>query len=39
MATVLIVKAHPLDPQKSYALGALEEVSNSVRQFAPRRSD
>ncbi|HFI0500720.1 TPA: FMN-dependent NADH-azoreductase [Streptococcus suis] len=25
MATVLIVKAHPLDPQKSYALGALEE--------------
>ena len=25
MATVLIVKAHPLDPQKSYALRALEE--------------
>lgn len=25
MATLLIVKAHPLDPQKSYALRALEE--------------
>lgn len=35
MATVLIVKAHPLDPQKSYALRALEEFKTRFASLHP----
>ncbi|HFI0593312.1 NAD(P)H-dependent oxidoreductase [Streptococcus parasuis] len=35
MATVLIVKAHPLDPQKSYALRALEEFETRFASLHP----
>ncbi|HFI0076880.1 TPA: FMN-dependent NADH-azoreductase [Streptococcus suis] len=35
MATVLIVKAHPLDPQKSYALRALEEFQTRYASLRP----
>ncbi|HFI0314888.1 TPA: FMN-dependent NADH-azoreductase [Streptococcus suis] len=35
MATVLIVKAHPLDPQKSYALRALEEFETRFASLYP----
>ena len=35
MATVLIVKAHPLDPQKSYALRALEEFETRYASLYP----
>ncbi|HEM3577811.1 TPA: FMN-dependent NADH-azoreductase [Streptococcus suis] len=35
MATVLIVKAHPLDPQKSYALRALEEFQTRYASLHP----
>ena len=35
MATVLIVKAHPLDPQKSYALRALEEFETRFASSHP----
>ena len=35
MATVLIVKAHPLDPQKSYALRALEEFETLFASLHP----
>ena len=36
MATVLIVKAHPLDPQKSYALRALEEFETRFASLHPQ---
>lgn len=35
MATVLIVKAHPLDAQKSYALRALEEFQTRYASLHP----
>ena len=35
MATVLIVKAHPLNPQKSYALRALEEFETRFASLHP----
>ncbi|HFI0331542.1 TPA: FMN-dependent NADH-azoreductase [Streptococcus suis] len=35
MATVLIVKAHPLDPQNSYALRALEEFETRFASLHP----
>ena len=35
MATVLIVKAHPLDPPKSYALRALEEFETRFASLHP----
>ena len=35
MATVLIVKAHPLDPQKSYDLRALEEFETRFASLHP----
>ena len=35
MATVLIVKAHPLDPPKSYALRALEEFETRFASLYP----
>ncbi|MGC6569068.1 FMN-dependent NADH-azoreductase [Streptococcus sp. VTCC 12886] len=35
MATVLIVKAHPLDSQKSYALRALEEFETRFASLHP----
>ncbi|HFI0938347.1 TPA: FMN-dependent NADH-azoreductase [Streptococcus suis] len=35
MATVLIVKAHPLDAQKSYALRALEEFQTRYANLHP----
>ncbi|HFI0055114.1 TPA: FMN-dependent NADH-azoreductase [Streptococcus suis] len=35
MATLLIVKAHPLDPQKSYALRALEEFQTRYASLHP----
>ncbi|MFZ2304309.1 MAG: NAD(P)H-dependent oxidoreductase [Streptococcus suis] len=35
MATVLVVKAHPLDPQKSYALRALEEFETRFASLHP----
>ena len=35
MATVLIVKAHPLDPKKSYALRALEEFETRFASLHP----
>ncbi|HEM3504973.1 TPA: NAD(P)H-dependent oxidoreductase [Streptococcus suis] len=35
MATVLIVKAHPLDAQKSYALRALEEFKTRYASLHP----
>lgn len=35
MATVLIVKAHPLDPQKSYALRAMEEFQTRYASLHP----
>lgn len=35
MATVLIVKAHPLDPQKSYALRALEKFETRFASLHP----
>ena len=35
MSTVLIVKAHPLDPQKSYALRALEEFETRFASLHP----
>ncbi|WP_024376783.1 FMN-dependent NADH-azoreductase [Streptococcus suis] len=35
MATLLIVKAHPLDPQKSYALRALEEFQTWYASLHP----
>ncbi|MEI4367032.1 NAD(P)H-dependent oxidoreductase [Streptococcus suis] len=35
MATVLIVKAHPLDAQKSYALRALEELQTRYASLKP----
>ncbi|HEL1950093.1 TPA: NAD(P)H-dependent oxidoreductase [Streptococcus suis] len=35
MATVLIVKAHPLDAQKSYALRALEEFQTRYASLYP----
>ncbi|HEM3438478.1 NAD(P)H-dependent oxidoreductase [Streptococcus suis] len=35
MATVLIVKAHPLDAQKSYALRALEEFQTRYASLRP----
>ena len=35
MATVLIVKAHPFDPQKSYALRALEEFETRFASLHP----
>ena len=35
MATVLIVKAHPLDPQKSYALRAFEEIETRFASLHP----
>lgn len=35
MANLLIVKAHPLDPQKSYALRALEEFETRFASLHP----
>ena len=35
MANLLIVKAHPLDPQKSYALRALEEFQTRYASLRP----
>ena len=35
MANLLIVKAHPLDPQKSYALRALEEFQTRYASLHP----
>ena len=35
MANLLIVKAHPLDPQKSYALRALEEFETRFASLYP----
>ncbi|HFI0579034.1 TPA: FMN-dependent NADH-azoreductase [Streptococcus suis] len=35
MATLLIIKAHPLDPQKSYALRALEEFQTRYASLHP----
>ncbi|BCP59306.1 FMN-dependent NADH-azoreductase [Streptococcus parasuis] len=35
MATVLIVKAHPLDPQKSYALRVLKEFETRYASLHP----
>ncbi|MFM0761057.1 NAD(P)H-dependent oxidoreductase [Streptococcus suis] len=35
MATLLIVKAHPLDAQKSYALRALEEFQTRYANLHP----